>query len=55
MSLEADKSATEAELKHNFTLLAKPNIFRLKVRESKDNEKSFVTSTCFEKKLKLME
>ena len=28
MSLEADKSATEAEVKHNFTLLAKSNNFR---------------------------
>ena len=41
MSLEADKSTTEAEVKHNFTLLAKSNAFRLKIRESKENEKKF--------------
>ena len=37
MSLEADKSATEAEVKHNFTLLAKSNTFRLKIHESEEN------------------
>ena len=41
MSLEADKLATEAEVKHNFTLLAKLNAFRLKIRESEENEKTF--------------
>ena len=41
MSLEADKSVTEAEEKHSFTLLAKPNTFRLKIRESEENEKKF--------------
>ena len=39
MSLEADKSATEAEVKHNFTLLTKSNTFRLKIRKSDENEK----------------
>ena len=40
MSLEADyKLATEAEVKHNFTLLAKSNAFRLKIRESYEKEK----------------
>ena len=41
MSLETDKSATEAEVKHNFTLLAKSNSFRLKICESEENEKKF--------------
>ena len=41
MSLEADKLATEAEVKHNFTLLAKSNAFRLKIRENEKNEKKF--------------
>ena len=41
MSLEADKLATEAEVKHNFTLLAKSNTFRLKIRKCKENEKKF--------------
>ena len=41
MSLKADKSATEAEVKHNFTLLAKASTFRLKMRESEENEKKF--------------
>ena len=39
MSLEADKLATEAEVKHNFTLLAKYNAFRVKIRLSEKNEK----------------
>ena len=38
MSLKTDKLATEAEENHNFTLLAKSNAFRLKIRE---NEKKF--------------
>ena len=41
MSLEVDKSNTQAEVKHNFTLLAKSNTFRLKICESKENEKKF--------------
>ena len=41
MSLEADKLAIEAEVKHNLTLLAKSNAFRQKIRESKENEKKF--------------
>ena len=49
MSLEADKLATEAEVKRNFSLLTKKNAFRLKIRESEENEKKF----C-EKKLKFM-
>ena len=47
MSLEADKSATEAEVKHNFTLLAKSNAFRLKIRESEKMRNSFVTKYVF--------
>ena len=43
MNPEADKSATEAEVKHNFTLLAKSNTFRVKICESEENIKSFVT------------
>ena len=41
MSLEANKLATEVEVKHNFILLAKLNAFRLKIRESEENEKKF--------------
>ena len=41
MNLEADKSATEAEVKRNCTLRAKSNTFRLKVCESEKNEKKF--------------
>ena len=41
MSLEADKLATEAEVKHNFTLFAKSNAFRLKIRGSEENTKKF--------------
>ena len=41
MSLETDKLATEAAEKHNFTLLAKSNAFRLKICESEENEKKF--------------
>ena len=39
MSLKADELATETEVKHSFTLLAKSNAFRLKIRESEENEK----------------
>ena len=39
MSLKADILATEAEVKHNFTLLAKSNAFRLKICKSDGNEK----------------
>ena len=41
MGLEADKSATEAEVKLNFTLLAESNVFRLKIFESEKNEEKF--------------
>ena len=41
MSLETDKSATEAEVKLNFTLLAKSNTFRLTIRESEENVRKF--------------
>ena len=47
MSLEADKLATEAEVEHNFTLLAKSNAFRQKVREIEEMRKSFVTKYVF--------
>ena len=50
MSLEADKLATEAELKHTFTLLAKSNTFRLKICESEENEKRFCDQVCVLKK-----
>ena len=56
MSLEAGKLATEAEVKHNFTLLAKSNAFRLKIRESEENEKKFCDQLrLLKKKLKFME
>ena len=56
MNLEADKSATEAEVKHNFTLLAKSNGFRLKIRESEENEKKFCDQVrVLKKKFKFME
>ena len=38
MSLEADKLTTEMEVKHNFTLLARFDAFRLKIRESEKNK-----------------
>ena len=41
MSLGADKLAAEVEVKHNFTLLAKSNIFRLKICKNEENEKKF--------------
>ena len=47
MSLEAVKSATQAEVRHNFTLLAKSNTLRLKIRESEENAKNFVTKYVF--------
>ena len=56
MSLEVDKLATEAELKHNFTLLAKSNAFRVKVCESEENERKFCDQVrVLKKKLKFME
>ena len=56
MSLEADKLATEAKVKHNFTLLVKSNAFRLKIRESEENEKKFCDQVrVLKKKLKFME
>ena len=39
MTQEANKLAVKAETKHSFTLLAKSNAFRQKVRESEENEK----------------
>ena len=41
MSLETDKSATEAEVKRNCTLRARSNTFRLKVCESEESEKKY--------------
>ena len=41
MSLETDKLATEAEVKHNFILLAKSNAFGLKICECEENVKKF--------------
>ena len=41
MSLQIDKLAIEAEVKHNFTLLARSNAFRPKICESEQNEKKF--------------
>ena len=56
MSLEADKSATKEEVKHNFTLLAKSNTFRLKNRESEKNEKKFCDQVrVLKKKFKFTE
>ena len=56
MSLEADILATEVEVKHNFTLLAKSNTFRLKICESEENEKKFYDQVSVLKKmLKFME
>ena len=56
MSLEADNSATEAEVKHNFNLLAKSNAFRLKIRESEKNEEKFCDQVrVLKKKLKFTE
>ena len=49
MSVEADKSAKDVEVKYNFTLLAKSNTFRLKICKSKENE-VLCPSACFEKK-----
>ena len=46
MSLEADKLATEAKVKHNLTLFAKSNAFRLKICESEENEKKFCDQVC---------
>ena len=53
MSLEADKLATEAEVKHDFTLLAKSNTFRLKICESEENEKRFCDQVCVLKKVEV--
>ena len=50
ISLEADKSSTEAEVKHKFTLLAKSNTFRLKICESEENAKKFFDQICVLKK-----
>ena len=56
MSLEADKSATEAVVKHNFTLLAKSNTFTLKILESEENEKKSCDQVrVLKKKLKFTE
>ena len=48
MSLETDKLITEAKVKHNFTLLAKSNAFRLKICKSEENEKKFCDQVLFE-------
>ena len=50
MSLEADKSAAEAEVKHIFTLIAKSTTFRPKIGESEKNEKRFCNQVCVLKK-----
>ena len=56
MSIKAVKVATEAEVKHNFTILAKSNAFRLKIHESGENEKKFCNQVrVLKKKLKFME
>ena len=56
MGLEADKSATQAEVKLNFTLLAESNVFRLKIFESEKNEEKFCDQVhVLKKNLKLME
>ena len=56
MRLEADKSATETEVKHNFTLLAKSSTFRLKICESEENEKKFCDQVrVLKEKLKFTE
>ena len=38
---EADALTTTPSRRYNFTLLAKSNAFRLKIRESEENEKRF--------------
>ena len=48
MSLEADKSAAEVEVKHIFTLIAKSTTFRPKIGEK--NEKKFRDQVCVSKK-----
>ena len=56
MSLKADKSATEAEVKHNFSFLAKSNTLRPKFRKSEENEKKFCDQVrVLKKKLKFTE
>ena len=56
MSLQTKKSATEAEVKHNFTLLARSNTSRMKFRESEENEKKFCDQVrVLKKKLKFTE
>ena len=50
MSLETDKLATETKVKHNFTLLAKSNAFRLKIGKSEENEKKFCDQVRVSKK-----
>ena len=56
MSLDVDKLALGAEEKHNFTLLTKYIAFRLKVRESKENEKQLSNEIAdSEEKLKFIE
>ena len=53
MSLEADESAAEAEVKHNLTLLVKSNAFKLKIRESEENEEEFCDQVCVLKKVEV--
>ena len=56
MSQEADKLATEVEVNHIFTLIVKSNAFRLKIRESEENEKKFCDQVCvLTKKLRFKE
>ena len=56
ISLKADKSASETEVKPNFTLLVKSNTFRLKLRVSQENEKKFCDQVrVSKKKLKFTE
>ena len=55
VSLKADILATEAEVKHNFTLLAKSNVQTKDLQKWWKREKVVWPSACFEKKLKFME
>ena len=55
MSLETDKLATEAEVKHNFTCTS-TNAFRLKFCKSDENEKKFCDLVhVLKKKLKFID
>ena len=52
MSLEADKSATEAEVKHNFTLLTKSKLSEGKFVKVKKMRKFSDQVRVLQKKLK---